>query len=177
MPAHLDWSRQRAAGDQRRSSIKVRRAIASQAFSSFLFRPFMYFVIPGMLIMGLSLISLGWVTYHTLRFWASPEVDQFSDAILAAFQLSPHGFVVGGISLVVGIQLISLGILSAQNKRYFDEMFHLGTTLYREELGIGSHREPLRNRTEWQEVSLDLAESDQNGLFCTRPLVVGSSLT
>ena len=161
VPAHLDWSRQQAAGDKRKSSIKVRRAIASQAFSSFLFRPFMYFVIPGMLIMGLSLISLGWVTYHTFRFWASPEIDEFSDAVLAAFQLSPHGFVVGGISLVVGIQLISLGILSAQNKRYFDEIFHLGTTVYREQLGIGSHREPIRNHPERQDASFDPAESGQ----------------
>jgi glycosyltransferase involved in cell wall biosynthesis len=155
IPAHLDWSRQRAVGDRRRSSIRVRRAVASQAFSSFLFRPFMYFVIPGMLVMVLSMISLGWITYHTLRYWSTPEIDEFSDAILAAFQLSPHGFVVGGISLIVGIQLISLGILSAQNKRYFDEMFHLGTTIYREELGLGPSRQPIRGRTSEQRGALD----------------------
>lgn len=161
VPAHLDWSRQQAVGDRRRSSIRVRRAVASQAFSSFLFRPFMYFVIPGLLVMVLSMISLGWITYHTLRFWASPEVDEFSDAVLAAFQLSPHGFVVGGISLVVGIQLISLGILSAQNKRYFDEMFHLGTTVYRESLGLGPHREPIRGHAKRPSSEHDPVESPQ----------------
>jgi glycosyltransferase involved in cell wall biosynthesis len=140
VPAHLDWSRQLAVGDRRSSSIRVRRAIASQAFSSFLFRPFMYFIIPGLIVLALSLVSLGWATYHTFRFWASPEIDEFSNAVLAAFQLSPHAFVVGGISLIVAIQLVSLGILSAQNKRYFDEMFHLGTSVYREQLGVSPYR-------------------------------------
>jgi glycosyltransferase involved in cell wall biosynthesis len=144
VPAHLDWSRQQAVADRRTSSIRVRRAMASQAFSSFLFRPFMYFIVPGMVVLVLSLISLGWVAYHTFVFWATPEIDEFSDAILAAFQLSPHAFLVGGISLIVSIQLMSLGILSAQNKRYFDEMFHLGTTVYREQLGLGPFREPVR---------------------------------
>lgn len=147
VPAHLDWSRQKAVGDRRRSSIRVRRAIASQAFSSFLFRPFMYFVIPGLIVLVLALYSLGWALFHTLRFWATSEIEDFSDAVLAAFQLSPHAFVVGGISLVVSIQLVSLGILSAQNKRYFDEIFHLGTTIYRGQLGLGPDRQPLR---EWE---------------------------
>jgi glycosyltransferase involved in cell wall biosynthesis len=144
VPAHLDWSRQQAVGDRRKSSIRVRRAVLSQAFSSFLFRPFMYFIVPGLIVLTLSVYSLGWAVYHTLNFWLTPEVDEFSDAVLAAFELSPHAFVVGGISLIVAIQLISLGSLSAQNKRYFDEMFHLGTTVYREQIGHGPDRAPLR---------------------------------
>jgi hypothetical protein len=94
-------------------------------------------------VLGLSLYSLGWAVYHTIRFWLTPAVDEFSDAVLAAWQLSPHAFVVGGISLIVAIQLISLGSLSAQNKRYFDEMFHLGTTVYREQIGLGPDRAPI----------------------------------
>jgi hypothetical protein len=46
-----------------------------------------------------------------------------------AYRAFPHTFVVGGITAVVGIQLVSLGTLSLQNKRYFEEMFHLGTTI------------------------------------------------
>ena len=48
-----------------------------------------------------------------------------------AFEKSPHSFVVGGIALIVGIQLLSLGLLSAQKKRYFEELFHLGATMNR----------------------------------------------
>lgn len=137
IPAHLDWSEQRKVAEHRKSSIRIRRAVAAQAFSSFLFRPFIYFIFPGLVVLILSLISLGWVAYHTIRFWATPEVDEFSEAVLAAFQLSPHAFIVGGISLIVAIQLISLGIVSAQNKRYFEETFHLGTTIHRQQLGYG----------------------------------------
>jgi hypothetical protein len=38
---------------------------------------------------------------------------------------------VGGISVIIAFQLISLGILSLQSKSYFEEIFHLGTTIYR----------------------------------------------
>jgi hypothetical protein len=107
-----------------------------------------FFIGPGLAILALALFTLGWAVYHTLRFWGTPEVDEFSDAVLAAFQLSPHSFVVGGISLIVAIQLISLGILSAQQKRYFDELFHLGTVSFREQLGVGPFREPVRGSSD-----------------------------
>ncbi len=45
---------------------------------------------------------------------------------------SPHAFIVGGIALLVSVQLVSLGLLSAQSKRYFEELFHLGTLSYRQ---------------------------------------------
>ncbi len=134
IPAHLDWSKQRELGDQRSSSIKIGRAILAQVFSSFLFRPFLYFVVPGMILGLLSLYALGWAAYHTFAAWAQDSVATFSAAVAAAFELSPHSFVVGGIGMLVSIQLVSLGILSAQNKRYFDDMFHLGTSIYRHQI-------------------------------------------
>ena len=137
IPAHLDWSAQQEVGDRRKSNIRIRRAIAAQAFSSFLFRPFLYFIVPGLVVLGLSVYTLGWAAYHTFNAWTRDDVGTISAAVSDAFDLSPHSFVVGGILLLVAIQLISLGILSAQNKRYFEEIFHLGTTVYREQLGYG----------------------------------------
>ena len=32
---------------------------------------------------------------------------------------------------MISIQLISLGILSLQNKRYFEEIFYLGSSIYK----------------------------------------------
>ena len=32
---------------------------------------------------------------------------------------------------MLAIQLISLGVIAAQGKRYFEELFHLGTSVYR----------------------------------------------
>ena len=48
-----------------------------------------------------------------------------------AYQQAPHTFFVGLMSLMLAIQFISLGILALQSKRYFKEIFHLGTTIYR----------------------------------------------
>jgi hypothetical protein len=33
------------------------------------------------------------------------------------------------VALIVAIQLFALGVMSLQAKRYFEELFHLGTSL------------------------------------------------
>ena len=136
IPAHLDWTDQNAAAETRTSSIRIARSVGSQAFTSFLFKPFFYFILPGMFVLTLALYSLGWSTFHTMSFWIRGVAPSFSDSIAAAFQLSPHSFVVGGIALIAAIQLLSLGILAAQNKRYFEELFHLGTAVLKAEQGL-----------------------------------------
>ena len=55
--------------------------------------------------------------------------DRFSKAIGLVFQQRPHAFFIGGITLVLAIQLLSLGFLSLQSKRYFDELFHINTSI------------------------------------------------
>ena len=133
IPAHLDWSDQLQV-PERGSSIKITRGILGQGFSSFLFRPFFYFIVPGMLVLLAALYSLGWAAWHTATMWSAVPVGSgtathFSDAVAQAYALSPHSFLVGGIALLVSIQLVSLGIISAQQKRYFEETFHLGTSI------------------------------------------------
>ena len=61
IPAHLDWSDQRGLGESRKSSLRIARSIAAQAFSSFLFKPFAFFIVPGLIVLGLALWSLGMV--------------------------------------------------------------------------------------------------------------------
>ncbi len=131
IPAHLDWSGQLEV-PERGSSIRVLRGILGQGFSSFLFRPFFYFIVPGLVIAVAALYSLGWSFYHSMYqlLHVPPGAEaSISAAIARAYAFSPHSFIVGGISLLVSIQLVSLGIISAQQKRYFEELFHLGTTV------------------------------------------------
>jgi hypothetical protein len=52
-------------------------------------------------------------------------------AIENAYRQAPHTFLVAGITFVAALQLISLGVIAAQAKRYFEELYHLGTTLLR----------------------------------------------
>ena len=136
IPAHLDWSSLKASTTPRRSSMKVFRHILSTLFSGFLFRPFMFFVIPGLAVLLFSIYVNAWMVRHFLtQYQALVQYNEVftraSAAIGAAYAQSPHTFVIGLLSLMLAIQLISLGILSLQSKSYFEEIFHLGSTINR----------------------------------------------
>ncbi|MEW6003332.1 MAG: glycosyltransferase family 2 protein [Nitrospirota bacterium] len=137
IPAHLDWSFQKAQGNKRRSSLKIVKKMISCLFSGFIFRPFMFFILPGLALMLLSLYPITWALIHTFGQYqkltsSTTRIDYlFSEAVAAAFIESPHSFLVGGFTLMLAFQLISLGILALQSKRYFEELFHLGSSIYR----------------------------------------------
>ncbi len=139
IPAHLNWSSNKPGGKERKSSIRIAKSIMSSLLSGFMFRPFMFFILPGLTLMLLSFYPFAWVFIHTFKQFQnlSPLGLTFdyrlSGAISAAFSQSPHAFIVGGITLMLAIQLISLGILALQNKRYYEELFHLGSTIYKNE--------------------------------------------
>ena len=136
IPAHLDWRLQNAAGPKRKSSMRVVRHTMATLLSGFLFKPFMFFIIPGLVLLVFSLYVNAWMVVHFLE-----EYQKFSQltwffsrasaAVATAYQQAPHTFFVGLMSLMLAIQFISLGILALQSKRYFEEIFHLGTTIYR----------------------------------------------
>ena len=137
IPAHLNWSSDKSGGKQRKSSIRVTKSIISSLVSGFMFRPFMFFILPGLVLMLPAIYTLmlvfmySFIHFQSLPASYGPLNYRIGAAVAAAFEMSPHAFFVGGISLIVAIQLISLGLLALQSKRYFEEMFHLGTTIYR----------------------------------------------
>jgi len=140
IPAHLNWNHTALNGKHRNSSFKILPSLSRYFFSGFIFRPFMFFVIMGYLLLFISLYPLTWALIHTLKFYNSLAVSsepldyRFSEAIAAAFQQSPHAFLIGGFILMLSIQFISLGILAMQYKHYFEELFHLGSTIYKKSL-------------------------------------------
>ena len=136
IPAHLDWGLQMAAGTKRRSSMRILRHIVSTILSGFIFRPFMFFVLPGLVLLSFSVWVNAWMIIHFFEsYFSLPDnlaTDKVSAAVAQAYAQYPHTFVVGLLSLMLAIQLISLGILALQNKKYFEEIFHLGLTMYRD---------------------------------------------
>ena len=52
------------------------------------------------------------------------------------FRQAPHAFVVVGITLVLSVQLLSLGVLALQAKQYFEELFHFATRVYAHSLEL-----------------------------------------
>ncbi len=135
IPAHLDWKLQAVGGAQRRSSMRILRHVISTLLSGFLFRPFLFFILPGLALLAFAAYVNAWIFLH---FWEQYQrlaqytwfLDRASFAVAAAYREYPHTFIVGGLSTMMGIQLLSLGILALQSKRYFEEIFHLGTYLY-----------------------------------------------
>lgn len=135
VPADLDWGPQLAAGGARRSSMRIIRHIFSTVLSGFLFRPFMFFVMPGLALMLVSLWINFWMIVHVVEAYASlgPEFvgDRIAAAVARAYELYPYSFLVGLVTLMLSIQLVSLGILALQTKSYFEEIFHLGSSIKR----------------------------------------------
>jgi len=110
IPGHLHWGGHPGLGDrQRESSIHVGRSTAAYIFNGFLFRPVLLFVLPGVLL-----------------FVA------FVGLLIAGIVGDSNGaYVACAVCLVLSTQLVSLGILCLQAKRYFEELFHLGTNILR----------------------------------------------
>lgn len=133
IPAHLDWTEQNKFAGKRVSSMRILRGFFSGIMSAFIFRPYIFFIGVGGIIMILSLYQLIWLLYDTLA-----DINQsllvgsetsFSVSLTKQFIKNPQSFLIGGIAFVVAIQFMSVGFLSLQSKRYFEEMFHLGTSI------------------------------------------------
>lgn len=131
VPAVLDWAPQLAVGAGRTSSMRIFRHIMATILSGFVFRPFIFFILPGLALGTFSLYVNFWVFVHYFEALGvlrdQGAAPSFSGALALAYQQYPHTFVFGLMTAVLAVQLIGLGILSMQNKHYFEELFHLGS--------------------------------------------------
>ena len=137
IPAHLDWTEQNKLKGKRSSSIRILRSIISGLMSGFIFRPYIFFLGVAVILMILSLYMIVWIFINTFSVY--PDIitttgywdERFSRAVGLTFEMRPHAFFVGGITLIVSLLFFAVGFLSLQNKRYFEELFHLNTNLGR----------------------------------------------
>jgi len=135
IPAHLDWSFQNNTKGKRSSGMRMLKTFFSGLMAAFIFRPYIFFLVFGFVLFLLSLYMIVWIFINTFQVLPTINVDpqyfddRFSQAIGYVFQRRPHAFYVGGITLVSAIQVLSLGFLSLQNKRYFEELFHINSSI------------------------------------------------
>jgi glycosyltransferase involved in cell wall biosynthesis len=131
IPAHLDWSYKKDASEKRKSKIRFSRGILSGLMSGFIFRPYIFFMSIGFLLFLLSLYIIIWLVIDIFSIYTTANyIDNgLSTAIGEIFRRKPHAFIIGGISLIISFQFLNLGFLSLQSKRYFEELFHLNTTI------------------------------------------------
>jgi glycosyltransferase involved in cell wall biosynthesis len=126
IPAHLDWSDQAERMASRKISFKVSTTSKLLVFSSFLYRPIWFFIVPGLILLAVSMwsgLSLLWTILRVAS--DSGNLDaRLTGAFAEAWDLRPQTFIICGFTFVVAVQLISLGLLAAQAKRYFEELFY-----------------------------------------------------
>ncbi|MFK7811569.1 MAG: glycosyltransferase family 2 protein [Maribacter sp.] len=135
VPGHLDWTLQNEYGDNRTSSVSIFKGIRNGLMSSFIFRPYGFFIATGLLLLVASLYMIGWIFYHVYAIY--PEIqasgeffdDMFSAAVSAVYDQRPHAFLIGGFTFVAAVQFLGLGFISLQKKRYFDELFHINSAI------------------------------------------------
>ncbi len=71
--------------------------------------------------------------FEALRDLPQEGIDySWSNAFALAYAEFPHTFIIGFLSAMLAIQLIGLGLLTLQSKKYFEELFHLGSTRLRD---------------------------------------------
>ena len=130
IPGRLDWGPQLKYGENRTSSMRIFRHVNSTLMSGFVFRPMHFFILPG-LIMGLFATYVTfWMFAHYFAAQAL-DVDAGREAAFAvAFVANPHTYVMGLASIVISVQLISLGVLSLQNKRNYEDLYHLNSSKF-----------------------------------------------
>lgn len=127
VPAHLDWSGQTERLRTRKVSLTVSTTSKLLVFASFLFRPIVFFVVPGLLLLLVSMWSIGSLAVTVLQNARSisggPDA-RLTHAFADAWTLRPQTFIIAGFSFMVAVQLISLGVLASQAKRYFEEIYY-----------------------------------------------------
>jgi len=135
IPAHLDWTFASTGGRRRPAAdARLTRSTFSALLSSFLFRPFVFFTLPGLVLLGLAAVGGFWCAWNVADAWSLSDPagrEGLAAALANGYRQAPHTFLLTGITLVLGVQLVAFGVVAAQHKRYFEDLFHLGTTLLR----------------------------------------------
>jgi glycosyltransferase involved in cell wall biosynthesis len=117
IPAVLDWTGLEDRRPVTGFNTRLYWTTAKQMVSAFLFRPFIFFLVPGLLLLLLSAV---------LAVFGVASIASH-DSVSDAFADHPALYLSGSVALLIGVQFVSLAILTLQAKRYFEELFHLGT--------------------------------------------------
>lgn len=132
IPGRLDWGPQLEYGENRTSSMRILRHINSTFMSGFIFRPMHFFILPGIVIGLFAAYVTFWMFGHYfLELWSARELDPNAGreaAFAAAFIKNPHTYLMGVSSIIISVQLLSLGVLSLQNKRNYEDLYHLNSS-------------------------------------------------
>ena len=132
IPAKLAWINDDTKG---RSKMNIFSHTLATLLMGFLIRPFLFFILPGLFVLLFSAYTNFWMVIHVYNEYAPLDnlewFTRLNTAFRNAYYLHTHTFIYGMLSLMLAIQLIAIGFQSLQAKYYFEELFVLGTKLFR----------------------------------------------
>ena len=138
IPAHLNWERQRSAGVARQSSMRIMRHVFATLIAGFLFRPFMFLVLPGLFFLFISVYANVWGLIHLGEAYgqriAAHGSSTLTQALGLAFADFPYTYVIGLLTLVISILLMGLAAVLLQSKAYFEGLYHLMAGIRKQQL-------------------------------------------
>lgn len=134
IPAHLSWVGEKTKS---RSKLKLFSHTSRTLLAGFFSKPFLFFILPGILVLIFSLYTNIWMIIHFMEKYHSIDLpfnmDHLTTAFKEAYSANQHTFVMAFCSLILASQLLAAGMLSLQSKYYFEELFSLGTKLLRKQ--------------------------------------------
>lgn len=147
IPGRLDWGPQLEYGENRTSSMRIFKHVNSTFMSGFVFRPMHFFILPGIVIGLFATYVTFWMFAHYIdALVAARTIDAAASreaAFAAAYTDNPHTYLTGLTSIIISVQLLSLGVLSLQNKRNYEDLYHLNSTNFHAlKAGLNSDMNP-----------------------------------
>jgi glycosyltransferase involved in cell wall biosynthesis len=123
IPATLSWHPVEVTDGQpvRRSSMRIVKHVLTLLVSGFLYRPIMFFLLPAIACLFVTFAAAVWIAIDAIKV----------GSLAIAWQNIPEAFIIASLGIIAAVQLLACGLISLQNKCYFEQMFHLGTTTYR----------------------------------------------
>lgn len=134
IPATLRWSDQKlqesSNAPRRTSKFKLKKTTVTHLFILFWSRPFVLFLIPGMLMLLLGGIETAVLTYHFVKLVvAGNNLAIASRQMISDFTPT---FILTGVLVIIGFQFFSIGFLAMLVQRNFGELYHLIHTSLRQ---------------------------------------------
>lgn len=133
IPADLHWRESKLSTpgmkqDKRRSTLKIKRTSSSHIFFALLGRPGIIFWIPGYILLSVFLY-----VFVTIIFVVMNDVSSGISLYLAIRNSMLHAapsWLSSAVSLVLGVQFFTLGFLTNQSKRNYEETYRTLSAIY-----------------------------------------------
>jgi glycosyltransferase involved in cell wall biosynthesis len=139
IPADLCWSEHKTQDlekgmikKKRRSTLHVRKTSKSHLFFALLSRPGLIFWIPGYVLFSISFLTF--ITTSAGIFYSLPLHSSFYLAVRSSMISAAPSWLTMAVSFILGIQFFTLGFMTTQSKKNYEETYKTLHAIYRNQI-------------------------------------------